>query len=288
MVEEIFYQSSLPRAGSTLFQNIMAQNPDIYATPTSGLLELLYGARGNYTHDPAFKAVLEEDKGKFKRAFLAFCKSGMDAYCNEMTDKKYILDKSRSWGVYYDFLKMVRGENAQPKVIVMVRDLRDVFCSMEKKFRLNPDKAETTRDWATMRGATIPERVDIWSNTPPVGLALKRLQEIISFGNDTHMLFIRYEDLCLNPEQTMNRVYNYLGIPHFNHNFDFIEQVTHEDDTIHGEYGDHTIRNRLEMLPSDSNRILGEGVNQWIIKNYMWFFRYFNYIPNEPVDLRKY
>jgi sulfotransferase len=177
---------------------------------------------------------------------------------------------------------MVRGENSQPKVIVMVRDLRDVFCSMEKKFRENPDKAETTRDWATMRGATIPERVDIWANTPPVGLALKRLQEIISFGNDKHMLFIKYEDLCLNPEQTMNRVYNYLGIPHFNHNFDFIEQVTHEDDTVHGEYGDHTIRNKLEMLPSDANRILGEGVTQWIMKNYMWFFRYFNYIKDEP------
>ncbi len=35
-MENIFYQSSLPRAGSTLLQNILAQNPDIYATPTSG------------------------------------------------------------------------------------------------------------------------------------------------------------------------------------------------------------------------------------------------------------
>ena len=49
MTEKIFFQSSLPRSGSTLLQNILAQNPDFYATPTSGVLELLYAARANYS-----------------------------------------------------------------------------------------------------------------------------------------------------------------------------------------------------------------------------------------------
>ena len=48
-MEKLFFQSSLPRAGSTLLQNIFAQNPDMYATPTSGVLELVYAARANYT-----------------------------------------------------------------------------------------------------------------------------------------------------------------------------------------------------------------------------------------------
>ena len=55
-MEKLFYQSSLPRSGSTLLQNILAQNPDIYATPTSGVLELIVGARGNYTNTEEFKA----------------------------------------------------------------------------------------------------------------------------------------------------------------------------------------------------------------------------------------
>ncbi len=41
-MEKLFFQSSLPRAGSTMLQNILAQNPDVYATPTSGVLELIY------------------------------------------------------------------------------------------------------------------------------------------------------------------------------------------------------------------------------------------------------
>ena len=32
-MQKIFFQSSLPRAGSTLFQNIIGQNPDFYVTP---------------------------------------------------------------------------------------------------------------------------------------------------------------------------------------------------------------------------------------------------------------
>ena len=66
---KIFYQSSMPRAGSTLLQNILAQNPDFYVTPTSGLLELIFGARANYTNSPEFKA--QEDVA-MKKAFLAF------------------------------------------------------------------------------------------------------------------------------------------------------------------------------------------------------------------------
>ena len=48
-MEQIFFQSSLPRAGSTLLQNILGQNPDFYATPTSGVLELLFAARHYYS-----------------------------------------------------------------------------------------------------------------------------------------------------------------------------------------------------------------------------------------------
>ena len=41
MVDKIFYNSSLPRAGSTIIQNILAQNPTIYPTPTSGVFEIV-------------------------------------------------------------------------------------------------------------------------------------------------------------------------------------------------------------------------------------------------------
>ena len=73
----------MPRAGSTLLQNIRAQNPDFYVTPTSGLLELIFGARLNYTNSPEFKA---QDDAAMKKAFLAFSRAGMEAYFKALSD----------------------------------------------------------------------------------------------------------------------------------------------------------------------------------------------------------
>ena len=91
-MEKLFFQSSLPRAGSTLLQNIVGQNPDFYVTPTSGVLELVYAARSNYSDSPEFKA---QDADTMKTAFLSFCGGGVHNFFEAITDKKYVIDKSR-------------------------------------------------------------------------------------------------------------------------------------------------------------------------------------------------
>lgn len=271
-MDKIFYQSSLPRAGSTLLQNILAQNPEIYATPTSGVLELVFAARANYTNSPEFKA---QDAEIMKKAFQSFCHEGMNGYYNAITDRKYVIDKSRGWGIHYDFLKFIHQED--PKIICMVRDLRDVFASMENNFRKNPDKQAEFLEWSKMQGTTVPKRIDIWAQSPPVGMAIERLGEIFRIGNNTKMLFVKFEDLCLYPDAQMIRIYDYLGISYFKHDFDNIEQVTKEDDEVYGTFGDHVIRTKLEPVPSKAKQLLGKDVCDWIYNNYKWFFEQFRY-----------
>src|SRR5579862_3560317 len=156
MDPRIFYQSSMPRSGSTLLQNIFAQNPDFYVTPTSGLLELIFGARLNYTNSPEFKA---QDAALMKKAFLAFNRAGMHAYFKALTDKPCVLDKSRSWGIHFDLLRMILGED--PKIICMVRDLRQVLASLEKMFRQNPEKSRPIESHLNLSGTTTFKRAMI-------------------------------------------------------------------------------------------------------------------------------
>jgi len=271
MIEQIFYQSSMPRAGSTLLQNILAQNPDIYATPTSGVLELIFAARGNYTGSPEFIA---QDSELMKLGFINFCKEGMNGFYNAITDKKYVIDKSRGWGIHYDFLNTI---HPNPKIICMVRDPRDIFTSMEKNFRKSSDKNSPLVDWSKMQGTTTPKRIDMWVQNPPVGMAFERLNEMIRQGIDNKVLFIRFEDLCLYPEQTMIKIYHYLNIPYFNHDFDNIVQITKEDDEVYGVYGDHVIRTKLEPVQSKSKEVLGKDVCDWIMNHYKWYNDKFRY-----------
>jgi sulfotransferase len=120
-MKTIFYNSSLPRSGSTLIQNIIAQNPDFYTTPTSGLVDLVMASKNNYNHSQAFIA---QDQKQMENAFLTYCKSGMQGYFRGLTDKHFVVDKSREWGVNYGLLNMIFPN---PKIICMVRDIRCIY-----------------------------------------------------------------------------------------------------------------------------------------------------------------
>ncbi len=270
-MKQIFFQSSLPRSGSTLLQNILGQNPDFYVTPTSGVLELLYAARGNYTNSPEFKA---QDNKSMKNAFVSFCKQGLFGFYTSITDKSYVVDKSRGWGVHYNFLNSFYPN---PKIICMVRNLADIFCSMEKKFRENQHLDSGIVKHSEFKGTTTAKRIDIWADTIPVGLAVERLQEMILQGIDKQVLFVKYEDLVSNPEQELTKIYNFLGVSRFKHDFNNIQQITTEDDAVYGMYGDHKIRTSLKVQPSQAEKILGKNICQNIKIKYAWYYQYFGY-----------
>ena len=272
-MEKIFFQSSLPRSGSTMFQNIMGQNPDFYVTPTSGLLDMLWSARQTFNGLPETKA---QDHETMRKALIGFCRGGLEGYFNAITNKKYILDKSRGWGIYRDFANLFYPD---PKIICFVRDLKDVVTSFEKIHRENKPMFDDLRDEQNARGTTIHKRVDEWVNpVNPVGRALERLFEIFRMGYDDKILIIKYEEFCLYPETHMRRVYDYLGIDQFEHNFDKIEQITIEDDDAFGIGRNiHQIRPRLEIKNSEANKILGPDICDWLYQTYRWYYDRFGY-----------
>ena len=273
MVKKIFFQSSLPRSGSSLLQNVMLQNPEFYATPTSGVLELLFASRGNFTNSPEFKA---QDQELMKNGFKSFCKNGMEGFFNGITDKPYVLDKSRGWGIHYDFLNFFYEE---PKIVCMVRDLRSIFSSMEKNFRKNQHLDSGIVNHSQMKGTTTEKRVDIWTNSQPVGMAIERVYQIIKENNHKNILFVRFEDFCENPASEMKRIYAHFGLPYYEgHNFDNVEQITQEDDSVYGIYGDHTIKQKIEPQNKDYKQVLGNYTCDFIKNKYKWFYDEFRYI----------
>jgi sulfotransferase len=273
MVEKIFFQSSMPRAMSTLLQNLLSQNSDFYVTPTSGLLELWFGARANYTNSPEFKA---QDSETMKKAFSGFCREATFGYFNAITDKKYVIDKSRGHGIYRPFIETFYPN---PKIICMVRDLKDVVCSFEKIYRKNPQIHSSLRDDLSGRGVTIHRRVDEYMHdNHPCGKAVNRIFEMTRLGYDDKILFVKAENLCLHPKTEMIRIYEYLEIPYFEHDFENIEQTTIEDDEVYGiGQGLHTIRPKLEMKPSDAKAVLGADICDWLYNTYKWYYDKFGY-----------
>ena len=105
-----------------------------------------------------------------------------------------------------------------------------------------------------------------------------RLEQIINEGIDKKILFVRFEDLTSNPQKELNRIYNFFKIKSYQHDFKNVKQITQEDDTIFGVFGDHTIRNEVKPVKESYNEILGKELSQNIVDSYPWFYNYFQYL----------
>jgi len=271
MEKKVYFQSSLPRSGSTLLQNILGQNPSIYPTSTSGVIDLILGSRIGYNKNEEAKSM---DKDLWRSIYYSFCRGGLESISNSITDRSIVIDKSRGWIGYYNLLNEIYPN---PRIIVLVRDLRAVFSSMEKKFRSNPDYDDGMLNNTEMKNITTEQRVITWANSHPIGHFLLKLYQSLIDGTSKNFYFLKYEDLCYNPDREIKGIYNFLNIPFFNHNFHNIPQITKEDDTVHGIYGDHIIRNSLDKFPDDFYEILGTYSNEWIYDSFKWYFDTFNY-----------
>lgn len=256
--QKIIFNSSLPRSGSTLLQNILAQNPRFYCTPTNGLFDLLFASRDQFTKSPFFRA---QDPLLMRQAFLGYCRAAMHGFYEGSTDRPVSIDKSRGWVSYFDWLCEIQP---QPKILVCIRDLRAILSSMEKRWRKHPHLQRPDEDPTGMKMSLAHSRVAHWLNSVPVGNSVTRLMGAVEAGHHHAFQIIRFEDLTTKPEQTLRGIYEYLDEEPFAHDFENVAQTTQEDDSQHGIYGDHKIRQKVEPVPLDYHQILGKELSNTI------------------------
>lgn len=269
--KKIIFNTSMPRSGSELLQVLLHQNPKIYGSPTSPLLEYMFGARQNFE----LSEVKSQNPELMQKAFLNMNKEMTQAYYAPITDRPIISDKNRGWSHYFEW---VEQWNEEPKMICMVRDLRSIIASFERIYRANRHSPQGIDNPAELQNMTVGQRVYHWLNTQPVGLALQRTADLFERGVDDKILFVRYEDLCESPQRELNRIYNYIGEEPFRHDFQNIVKQVEEDDGFYGIFGQHGVKRSIQPAPEkDWEEILPDDVSDDIKKNVEWYFREFNY-----------
>ena len=77
----------------------------------------------------------------------------------------------------------------------------------------------------------------------------------------------------------MKSIYAHFGLPNYEgHDFNNVEQLTHENDIIHGMFGDHKIQPQIKPVKDDYIEILGQEQSDRLKQHYDWYFKAFNYI----------
>lgn len=261
----------MPRSGSELLQVLLHQNPKIYGSTTSPLMEYQFAARNQYE----LPEVKSQNPQKMLDAFIAMCRSMAKGYYESITDRPIVCDKNRSWHHYYEW---VDQWNPNPKIICMVRDLRSIIASMEKAYRKNRSMPTGPDNPAELQNLTVDERAHFWLNSLPVGISLKRLLDLYQKDLHKNVLFVRYEDLCADPEAAMNTIYNYIEEEPFKHDFNKIIKKIEEDHSHFGVFGNHNVRKKIEPCKlSDWKDVLPPEVASGIRQSHEWYFNTFEY-----------
>ena len=265
-MKKIIFNSSMPRSGSELLQVILHQNPSIYGSPTSPVSDYIEQIR-KCQLEPNVQSQPAE---LMKNALFGACKGLIHGYYKSITDRMIICDKSRTWLWHYDLLKNSIEE--KPKMICMVRDLRDIFASMEMNWRKNrhlpigPDNPIETKQMM------LEDRVAFWSHGHPVGFALKRLHDAGTQGYLGDVFILRYEDLTMYPDECMVKMYEYLELPYFQHDWKNLIKEVEEDHKWHGPYGNHDVKKELKPFKQTHIGVLDKDTCSKIISGHQWYF----------------
>ena len=254
--------SGLPRSGSTLLMNVLAQHPLVHSTATSGLHEIMYLSKAYFKTDE-FRSLTNPNDGE--NLWYDFMRAGLINANNKITDRSIIADKCRAWiGSAGLFFKLFPNG----KMIVPIRDIRGVISSMEKKYQKHPEFQLEMNQQDTSAIQTVEGRVQFWLQHPPIGIAIQRLHELVRLHKDK-VHFVHMEDLIQDPTLTMQNIWKYLEIDGPTHDFNNIEQYTHEHE-LGWPYGDHTIRSDIKPVKPDWNNVLGRNISEVLREKFDW------------------
>ena len=238
----IHFIAGLPRSGSTLLAGILRQNPRFHAGMTSPVgamymaLETAMSRRNEtavFIDDAQRRAVL---KGLFS-----------NYYGNIHTDK-VVFDTNRAWCTKLPALGQLFPA---ARVICCVRNIGWIMDSVERLVRRNA--FELSGMFGFEPGGTVYTRLNrIAAGDGLVGYALDALREAF-FGEDANrLILVEYQALTRAPGDTLRLLYEMLGEPYFEHDFDNVEYQADDFDLALGARGLHTVRRRVEWVDRES------------------------------------
>ena len=248
VVKKIYFINGMPRSGSTLLSNILAQNPRFHVTPTSGLSELIFGVHQFWKTNPVIKASETPEKQ------LAIIRDLFQSY-HQDTDRPIVFNKSRGWA---PIIELVENSLDQPiKILTTTRKITNILASMEKLYRKEIKNINSPMEMNSQM-QTLEGRLSVWTSQEGlVGSAFNSIRDAVMRGHGKKFHFIDFEKLTTQPELTMKYVYDFLGEEYYEHNFNNVPQYTKENDTEHGFSDLHTIKPKVEPVKDDSQEILG-------------------------------
>ena len=244
------FMTGLPRSGSTVLASILNQNPEVYVTPTSPMLNVSVAMQKAWREDPTVLANYDEEQAR------NLTKAILPAYWQHRPES-IIIDKGRGWAKNMPTASALFGKPM--KAISVERDLPSIMASWLTILKKNPNNFAEKN---VINKGFLPTdenlMAEMWFNM--VQDCMEGKAQIRKDAPD-QFISINYDDLISNAKNELKRIEGFLSLPSYEYEFDNIINDTQDDDLIAwGLDGLHTIRPKLEKISKHPREILGDSL----------------------------
>lgn len=234
-MKNYFFISGLPRSGSTLLSSILSQNPKFYSSITSPVMDIVTKTIESMTIGDWSFSINEEKRKNLLYAIF-------DGYYKDV-EQSVVFDTNREWTSKTSLLKKLYPDT---KIICCVRSIPWILDSFENIFSKNClyDTSSILEDDVKH---TVITRCNSLMSVESSGQVIKPLfflEEGLAI-NPEMILLVEYDELCLHPKQTMEKIYSFIKQEYFNHNFKNVGYKNKVFDTALNLQDLHTVSNEV-------------------------------------------
>ena len=247
----------MPRSGSTMLCSLLNQNPRFYASSTSCLAQTVRSVSALWSRAPEIKSDLLHDKDAAEARMGRATRGLIEGWYADEADR-VVFDKGRLWN--YNAL-LLRHLFPTATLIVCVRDLRNIFASIERHHETNPilDEASVPRE------RTVYTRADtMFGPEGLVGQPIVGVEDLLR-RRLPFVEVVQFESLVANPRLAMDRIYAAIGEEPYDHDYDRVASTATDADALYlnkypHHYADGPVRDPgdpwRQTVPSDIAQLL--------------------------------
>jgi hypothetical protein len=150
--------------------------------------------------------------------------------------KPIIFDREKEWGTPHNLSLIKAYIDPNPKIVLTVRSVLDVIASLinaNRNLYLNEMRnMDFYLSYYLSENDAIAEY--LMANGNLIDKSLLCVSSSLNKDNAGIFHLVEYEDLVSDPQETMNKVYDFIGIDHFAHDFNNIKKREIENDAAIG------------------------------------------------------
>jgi hypothetical protein len=244
--KKYYFLAGFFRSGNTVLSSILNQHPDIYSSPISSLIEHVWQSHLILNNFQASKASKED----YKRS-KTLISTMFETYYKDV-EKNIIFDRCKVLTNPDNVLLIKEYFTKNPKIVFTTRPVIEMMASFIAIAKDTIINDMNNSNFAPNKDLPMNDNLTdfLYSEHSNFGKQLIwAFQSIDNPDNAGIIHIVKYEDLLSTPQETMDKIYDFLEIESFQHNFKNIRKIE--------EYNEAAVG-----LPKDLHkvrRVLGKG-----------------------------